>query len=290
MHASFELACRSGVPFRASTGSGRRSCPTSWNCRIPCPWSSCVPSSGPSTRRDPRPGPAARLGAGPGRPRERRPRAPLDAGRRRRRRLLRQSRHLGDALRRRARRRAGHAGHPLPLRGGRDRRRRRVRAGGRSPGGHAAAPGSGPRQRAGQPAQRPAGPDADRQHRRRPRHLPRPLRRAPAIGHRVHRRPRVGVVPLDGAGRRRGGRCRRCRGRRAGSTRLRGHSVLPADASWSESTTGPCPPRPQGRATVVPADTIEEVAKALRGGERARSSSAGAPCGPPGCMPPAGWR
>ena len=45
--------------------------------------------------------------------------------------------------------------------------------------------------------------------------------------------------------------------------------VLPADASWSESATGPCPPRPRGRAAVVPADTIDEVAKALRGGERA---------------------
>ena len=44
--------------------------------------------------------------------------------------------------------------------------------------------------------------------------------------------------------------------------------VLPADASWSESSTGPCPPRPRGRATVVPADVIAEVAKALRGGER----------------------
>jgi acetolactate synthase I/II/III large subunit len=45
--------------------------------------------------------------------------------------------------------------------------------------------------------------------------------------------------------------------------------VLPADASWSESTTGPHPPRPRSRATLVPADTIEEVAKAMRGGERA---------------------
>jgi acetolactate synthase-1/2/3 large subunit len=44
--------------------------------------------------------------------------------------------------------------------------------------------------------------------------------------------------------------------------------VLPADASWNESTTGPCPPRPVGRRTVVPADTVEEVAKALRSGER----------------------
>ncbi len=45
--------------------------------------------------------------------------------------------------------------------------------------------------------------------------------------------------------------------------------VLPADASWSETTTGPRPPRPRGRTSVVPADTIEEVAKALRSGERA---------------------
>jgi acetolactate synthase-1/2/3 large subunit len=44
--------------------------------------------------------------------------------------------------------------------------------------------------------------------------------------------------------------------------------VLPADASWSESSTGPCPPRPVGRRTVVPADTVEEVAKALRSGEQ----------------------
>ncbi len=44
--------------------------------------------------------------------------------------------------------------------------------------------------------------------------------------------------------------------------------VLPADASWSESSTGPCPPRLVGRRTVVPADTVDEVAKALRSGER----------------------
>ncbi len=44
--------------------------------------------------------------------------------------------------------------------------------------------------------------------------------------------------------------------------------VLPADASWSESSTGPHPPRPLGRRTVVPSDTVEEVAKALRSGER----------------------
>ena len=45
--------------------------------------------------------------------------------------------------------------------------------------------------------------------------------------------------------------------------------VLPADSSWSESETGPCPPRPVRRAAAVPADTVDEVAKALRSGERA---------------------
>jgi acetolactate synthase-1/2/3 large subunit len=45
--------------------------------------------------------------------------------------------------------------------------------------------------------------------------------------------------------------------------------VLPADASWSESSTGPCPPRAPARHTVVPSDTVDEVAKALRSGEKA---------------------
>jgi acetolactate synthase I/II/III large subunit len=44
--------------------------------------------------------------------------------------------------------------------------------------------------------------------------------------------------------------------------------VLPADASWSESSTGPCPPRTVARASTVPVDTVDEVAKALRSGER----------------------
>ena len=44
--------------------------------------------------------------------------------------------------------------------------------------------------------------------------------------------------------------------------------VLPADASWSESTQGPCAPRPVGRPATVPADTVEETAKALRSSER----------------------
>jgi acetolactate synthase-1/2/3 large subunit len=44
--------------------------------------------------------------------------------------------------------------------------------------------------------------------------------------------------------------------------------VLPADSSWSESATGPAVARPRARATNVAGDTLDEVAKALRSGER----------------------
>jgi acetolactate synthase-1/2/3 large subunit len=44
--------------------------------------------------------------------------------------------------------------------------------------------------------------------------------------------------------------------------------VLPADSSWSESSTGPCPPRLRGLASIVPADTVQQVAKVLASGER----------------------
>ena len=66
--------------------------------------------------------------------------------------------HLGDALRRRARRRAGDARRPLPLRGRRDRGRRRLRARGGTPGGDAAAPRARPRQRVWPTCTTPGGP------------------------------------------------------------------------------------------------------------------------------------
>jgi acetolactate synthase-1/2/3 large subunit len=44
--------------------------------------------------------------------------------------------------------------------------------------------------------------------------------------------------------------------------------VLPADASWSESETGPSAPRPRARPVRAAADTVDEVAKVLRSGER----------------------
>ena len=45
--------------------------------------------------------------------------------------------------------------------------------------------------------------------------------------------------------------------------------VLPADASWSETAQGPCPPRPVARPATAATDTVEEIAKALRSSERA---------------------
>ncbi len=45
--------------------------------------------------------------------------------------------------------------------------------------------------------------------------------------------------------------------------------VLPADSSWSESTSGPCAPLARTAAPQVPPDTVAGVAKALRSGRRA---------------------
>jgi acetolactate synthase-1/2/3 large subunit len=45
--------------------------------------------------------------------------------------------------------------------------------------------------------------------------------------------------------------------------------VLPADSSWSESSVGPCPPLPRALPAVVPAATVEAVARVLRSGQRA---------------------
>jgi acetolactate synthase-1/2/3 large subunit len=44
--------------------------------------------------------------------------------------------------------------------------------------------------------------------------------------------------------------------------------VLPADSSWSESATGPCPPRVRSVPSNVAAGTIDDATKALRSGER----------------------
>jgi acetolactate synthase-1/2/3 large subunit len=44
--------------------------------------------------------------------------------------------------------------------------------------------------------------------------------------------------------------------------------VLPADASWSESASGPCPPRPRAAAPSAASSMLDDAAKALRSGER----------------------
>jgi glycolate oxidase len=104
--------------------------------------------------------------------------------RRRRRRVLHQSRHVRDALRRRPRRGARDAGILASSRVSRPPRPTATPA---WPTGRrdAAPPRSGPRQRLRQPAQRPPGPHADRQHRRRPRHVPHAVRRAARERHRA---------------------------------------------------------------------------------------------------------
>ena len=67
--------------------------------------------------------------------------------------------------------------------------------------------------------------------------------------------------------------------------------VLPADASWSESATGPCPPRPQR-----PAGRRRRATRSMRWPRRCvaasgpHSSSVAAHCGPADCRRPAGWR
>ncbi len=79
------------------------------------------------------------------------------------------------------------------VRGRRHRRGRRLCAHDRRSGRDAAAPRARPRQRAREPAQRAQGQGADRQHRRRPRHLPHQVRRPAAVGHRDGRAQRLGL-------------------------------------------------------------------------------------------------
>ena len=84
------------------------------------------------------------------------------------------------------------------------------------PGRDAAAPRPRARQRPRQPAQRPHGPHADRQHRRRPRDVPQAVRRpAASPTSRAVAAQRVGVDPLVGRSRRGRRRRRRRRRRRA---------------------------------------------------------------------------
>ena len=143
-----------------------------------------------------------------------------DIGRRGRRRLLRQPRHLGDALRRRAGPGRGHALRARPVRGHRHRRRRRLLPHEGHAGLDLAASRPRPRQRPRQPAQRQEGQFRHRQHRRPARGLPYRLQRAADLGYRGPGAADVGLG-ADLAGRQVGRRRRRggdCRGQeRAGA-------------------------------------------------------------------------
>ncbi len=44
--------------------------------------------------------------------------------------------------------------------------------------------------------------------------------------------------------------------------------VLPADASWSESDTGPCATRPKVRPSPAPTELVDQLAQVLRSGEK----------------------
>src|SRR5579875_3730902 len=149
---------------------------------------------------------------------ERRGKPGAHAGRGRGRGVLRQPRHLRDAFRRGARPRPRHALRARPVRGRRHRRRRRLRPHGRQAGRHPAASGAGAGQRHGQSAQRQQGFDADRQHRRRPRHLSPPLRRTADLRHRERGPHRLAL----GQDRRGGAHARR---RRGGRDRRRAHAA-----------------------------------------------------------------
>ena len=122
-----------------------------------------------------------------------------------------------------------------------------------------------------------------RQHRRRPRDLPRPLRRAPPVGYRVHRRARC----RGGTARRHGPTTWRPTPptrwpRRYGPPGLRGHAG-PAGRRVLVGVGAPAPARPGlgGRAAVVPARHGRRggqgPALGRAGGAAARAA---APCGP----------
>ncbi len=138
--------------------------------------------------------------------------------------MLRQPRHIGDAHGLRPRRCGEVRRRAVPRRGRGHRRSRRLRAHGRAAGGDAAAPWSGTGQRVGQPAQRPSVAHTGGQHRRRPRHLPRSLRRPAGVGHRCARWGGVALgAPADARRGRRSGHGRRGRGG-VGPARWCGHA------------------------------------------------------------------
>ena len=243
-----------------------------------------------STRRHPGPGPGARRTCGQERRHERCPCPPLDAGRRRRRRVLRQSRHLGDALRRRARRRARHAGRPVPLRGSGHRRRRRLRPGGRTSRGHAAAPRTRDSATGWPTCTMPGGPA---------RRSSTSWATTPRTTLATTRRSQSDIASIAGTVSgwyRSTARADDVAGDAAdavaaaiGPPGLCRHPGLAGGRLVVRVVDRSMPAAAASRRrTVVPADTVDEVAKALRSGERAALLLGGGRCAPTACTRPAG--
>ena len=183
-----------------------------------------------------------------------------------------QPRHLRDALRGGARRRARDAGRAGPVRGGGDRRRRRLRPHGRTARRHPAAPRSRASATASPTCTTPAAPRTPGgQRRRRPRHHPPAptTRRSPSdiesLARPVSRWFRSSSSP--------GGAARRHR-------RRRGRRPSARPAAWPRWW---CRPTCRGRrratrcraarhpvSRAVPDDAVDAAAKALRVGRAGR--------------------
>ncbi len=135
-----------------------------------------------------------------------------------------------------------------------------------APGCDAAAPRSRARQRHREPAQRAPGAHADRQHRRRPRHLPPPVRRAARVRHRRAREQRVGLaahVAPDRGHRGRRGR----RGGRGPAPAGPGRDADPPGRRLLARGRRPVAPRQLAERDAVADEAVAVVAKALQSGE-----------------------
>ncbi len=125
------------------------------------------------------------------------------------------------------------------------------------------------RQRCRQPAQRPAGPHAGGQHRRRPRHLPQGVRRPARVRHRDRRPQRVELRPPVAARLTTSSPTRSTTMAAAvGPPGQVATLILPADVSWSETTVATVlAPRVPESSRSVDVDRVEAVAALLRSGE-----------------------
>ncbi len=177
--------------------------------------------------------------------------------------VLRQPRHVGDAVGLRDGEVRGGASRPLPARGRRHRRGRRLRPREGVAGVHPAARGLRLRQRHRHAPQRGPRPHPRRQRRRRERHLP----PAELPGARAGQRPRVGPRPRGVALGRRG--AERLPSRRAG----RGGRRAGEDGQGLHRRGAQRPSLGRRRPAAVRAAAVGTAA-GLRGGDRARGRDA----------------